>query len=598
MRWNIAGIPFQFNRFFNLFKSLRVGEDEHKIRDNSQAVSQTEVAQGGYSYSGNGSNVTSTALQSGYNSTGYNNINIQFEEYFYSKAQRISKYKLMSLYPAINNTLDIISDEAIIDGTDGSIIKLEIKEEIPSYVNEKIQDLWTYLIDDVFNIGENGWDLFRKWLVEGELYIELIPNEDCTNLIGIKVLPAHTMKPIYKNGEHVGYVQTISKKVKDGHDVEEGDTELNFEIVNEYKLFDKDEIAWITYGTYGEGFLEGALKHYNMLSNLEDALVVARLVRAPQRRIWNIDVGTLPPGKAEEALQGIIQRYRKKIVYDPSTGAMNSAQNIQSLSEDYWFLKRTGAEGSSVSTIGGDDKFLTDLDDINLFRDNLYTALKLPKSWYNPAESRSFDPGKMDQILREEIKFSRMVERHQRIFKYIFVDAFMVLLVMNNVDTMYCDKNLYNYQFTKNNLFRDYKELDIINEKLAVLGTASQQIYNKDSNPNGMFDPEYVLEKFCKMSKDEIDLNKEMLEKRKAADAMNSEATGNQPPEGGIAPDMFAAAGGMGGSTETPEGGGIEGAEAPEVNIGGEGAPEAAAPEAPTQLNQSLEFINSKAILG
>ena len=152
--------PFAFNKFFNQFKELRVGEEEKKIRDNSQGVSQTEVAQGGYSYSGNGSNVVSTALQSGYNSTGYNNINIQFEEYFYSKSQRISKYKLMSLYPVINNTLDIISDEAIVDDIDGDIIKIEFKEEVPSYVKEKIEDLFRYLIEDVFNANENCWDLF------------------------------------------------------------------------------------------------------------------------------------------------------------------------------------------------------------------------------------------------------------------------------------------------------------------------------------------------------------------------------------------------------------------------------------------------------
>ena len=485
---------FLFNPFAKFFQQSRTEEEkiEKQELQNSQGVSQEQIVLSQYLNADSYTNPSAMTY-----------IGIQFEQYFGNKKGRIQKYRQMARYPIINDALNQIVDDAIVDNPAGDILSLEITEEIPQHIEDEIRKIWKYLDYNVFKFNERGWDLFRKWLIEAELYIELILNDKGNDIIGIKILPAYTMMPVYEQSKITGYMQTnTSIAVRGNESSVQGNVDYanNMNTSNEMSsiIFDKNQVAYVNYGDYGEtfldvrGFLESAIRPFNMLNNMEDAIVVNKIVRAPQRRVWNIYTGRMPKGKADEFVKQLANRYKKKMIYDTSTGAMNSSQNVQSLTEDYWFTKDINGNGTTVDTIGGDNSF-SEMDDVKYFQENLYKSLMLPRSrWEDPAPSM-YASGKSGEIQREEIKFSRFVERLQRRFKYIIFDPFLTLLRLRGIDERYINQNIFNIQFTKSNLFKEYKEMEIMESRLAVLAATSEFIYNPTENPNGYFAPEFAL---------------------------------------------------------------------------------------------------------
>lgn len=580
---------FLFNPFAKFFRKSRPEEEQRQQEEieNSQGVSQEEIDLANfmnYDYLSNpGASITY--------------VGIQFEQYFGSKRGRMMKYRGMSRCPIVNDAINQICDDAIVDNPEGDVINLEITEEMPEHIEDEIRKIWKYLTVNVFKINERGWEMFRKWLVEAELYVELVLNDEGDDIIGIKILPAHTVMPIYEENKITGYVQVnvnSSDAVKGTDNAHQGN--VSYAKPSAYAdeepssiVFDKDQVAYANFGEYGEtfldvrGFLESAIRPFNQLNNMEDAIVVHRLVRAPQRRIWNIYTGRMPKGKADEFVKGLANRYKKKLIYDPETGAMNSSMNVQSMLEDYWFTRDINGNGTSVDTIGGESNF-SDMDDVKYFQENLYKSLMLPRSrWEDPATSM-YASGKSGEIQREEIKFSRFVDRLQRRFKYIIFDPFITLLRLRGIDERYINQDFYNIQFTESNLFKEYKELELMENRLSILGAASEFIYNPTENPNGYFAPEFALKRMFLMNEEEWHWNKELMDKIKpteeelAAQQAAAEAGGG---EFGGAPggEFGGAAGGEFGDEMGGEFGDEGGAEGET-----EGGEEVEPPEAPESV--------------
>jgi hypothetical protein len=572
---------FLFNPFAKFFKGSRVEEEKKEDQeiDNSQGVSQEEIDLQNF--------INYDYMSSPGNAITY--VGIQFEQYFGSKRGRIQKYRQMSRYPIVNDALNQICDDAVVDNPEGDVINLEITEEIPEHIEDEIRKIWKYLTINVFKFNERGWDLFRKWLIEAEIYIELILNDEGDDIIGIKVLPSHTMMPIYRENRIDAFMQVNanSPEAVKGSNASMGNVDYaqnqNFSDNGEQNsiVFDKDQIAYSNYGDIGEnnldirGFLESAIRPFNQLNNMEDSTVVAKLVRAPQRRIWNIYTGKMPKGKADEFVKQLANRYKKKLIYDPTTGAMDSAQNIQSLTEDYWFTRDINGNGTTVDTIGGDNSF-DDMSQVKYFQENLYKSLMLPRSrWEDPTTSM-YASGKSGEIQREEIKFARFVERLQRRFKYIVLDPFITLLRLRGIDERYINQDIFNVQFTKSNLFKEYKELELMESRLSILAAASQFIYNPNENPQGYFAPEFAMKRMFLMTEGEWQWNKELMDKIRITDENASGGSENQfgaPGEsgggfGGGAGGEFGTEGGESGG----EAGEDTGAEAPVA--GGEGGAE------------------------
>ena len=588
-----VGDYFNFNKYAKFFKVGRMSEDlkQRETLINSQGYSQEQLDMGMTGDSAHADNI--------YN--GMTTINVQFDQYFNNKAQRIATYREMSRFPEISDAIDIICDDAMSESSKGNMVELDIKEELPTHIEDEIRKQWDYLLGDVFNFNNLAWDFFRRWLVEGELYTELILNNEGDDIYGFKILPAHTMVPVYADTHVDGYVQSLKPIMLDGSQ--------NYGVPatdDENVYFDKDQIVYINYGEFGRnkydviGFLEASVRTYNQLKNLEDAVVIYRIVRAPERRIWNIGTGRMPKVKADEFVQGVMQRYRKRIKYDSSTGAMDSSQNVFAMVEDFWFSKSDDNDGTTVTQLESGQN-LGEMQDVEYFLKKLYKTLKLPSSrWGDVEGTHMYSTGKSGEITREEIKFSRFVERLQKKFKPLLMESFITLLrIRNVVDDVYIDENLYNVIFTESNIFKEYKELELLETRFGLLGAIEAYIYKPEENENGYFSKEFVLRNWFMMSDEEYDKNKELLESEKAAATQAQAAVG--AAEGDESPEGFGTGGGDTGGgfggEDTGEEEGFGDEEGKEFQADPESPGEELEPEAPAEsiknMNNSIlsEFV-------
>lgn len=479
--WVSKLIPNIFSKYFITNRGSKEEVRDKQLASNAQSQSQEELD--GWK-----------ALAASEIGADFFTGQVLFGQLFSDKKTRISKYREMSMYPEISDAIDIVVDDAILENDKGEIIKLKIKKDIPRHVERKIRREWDYILHDVLKFNDRGWDMFRKWLIESELYLEIVLNKKGNNIIGVKQMPPFTVTPIYNGSNIVKFVQTRKSP--------KNNTEIQVP-------FEANQVAYSNYGMYGNnlidvrGYLEAAIRTYNQLKNLEDALVVYRLVRAPERRVWNIDVGRMPKGKAEEYIKKLINKYKKQSIYDPNTGAVNSSQNIQALTEDFWFAKSEG-KGTEVSTLQSGLN-LGELEDVNYFLRKLYKTLKMPRSrWEDPGSV--FGAGKIGEITREEIKFSRFIERLQQRFQRVVLDVFYEQLKFRDIEKKYISSEYFDVEFTESNLFKEFKELEIVQAKFEVWDSVSQHVYTEDQT-NGVFSREYALKNFFGMTDEEYDKN-------------------------------------------------------------------------------------------
>lgn len=531
----LESLRFDFrnlNPFAVFFKQSRSEDSEETSQQrvsNAQGISQEDTA----IQTVGSASVMGTVLSSAPGEANVVVQGVQFEQIFENKRQKIAKYREMANYPEIEETTEHVCDDAIIEDEDGNILNLDISKEIPENVRNVCFGYWKYLINDVFRFNETGWDLFKRWLIDAEMYGELVLNEKGDNLVGIKLLPSYTMTPIYNGGVIQGYVQVPEKNFQNKKQID----------------FDKDQIVYISYGKYGEsigdvrGYYESAIKTYNQLKSMEDAVVVYRLVRSVERRAWNVYTGKMQKPQAEAYVKGLIQRFKKRMIYDPNTGAVNSAQNVIAMTEDYWFSTNAEGQGTKVDTLAGGAN-LGELEDVKYFLRKLYKTLKLPKSRWEETATVSY--GKAGEITREEIHFARFVERLQNKFKYFVLEPYLTLLRLHKVEEQYLQASNFNLQFTQSNLFKEFKEMEVLDARLAILTQFSNFLASKET-PDGMFAPKFILKKYFRMSDADMAQNEAELVKLRAP-----EPPPEVPPEEGGTPTETPPEGEVGGGEGTP----------------------------------------------
>jgi len=487
------------NPFSAPFKANKTLDDliTKQLEDNSVGMSVTE-------YDMNAMGMGAPNVGAGFGD--FSTRVVDFNQIFINKRQRIAKYREMSFYPEISEALDIMCDEAIVENHEGVITHLEIRKELPKRVERLMREEFKYVTDVALNVGDNLYGLYKKWLIEGELYVEIILDDSKKNIIGYKILPAFTTFPVYsKTGVVKGFLQSM---------VDEQGTEI-------MQPMESNQVAYVHWGNVGKdlldvrGYLESSIRPYNQLKNLEDALIVYRLVRAPERRVWNIEVGRQPNAKAEEYIKKIIHKYKRKLNYDPNTGSILSSRNVQSLAEDFWFAKRDG-QGTSVETLAGGMN-LGELDDVRYFLAKMYKSLKLPKTrWDSQLGQQSYTTGR--ELDREELKFNLFVIQTQKRFKKMIKDIFMQQIKFKYKDDKkmkkYLLSSLYDVDFTQANFFKEIKDLELMETRLNILGTAIAYM-NSPDEPNNPLAREMVLRHYFQMSDQEYDLNKELLEKER-----------------------------------------------------------------------------------
>jgi hypothetical protein len=362
----------------------------------------------------------SVTLSNDYNNTAFSAIeqdksfsNIMYATASEDKPGRMRDYRTMAAFSEIADALDEISDETINPDENDDVIKLKFKNaELESDKKDEIMKEFDKYIEH-YDLHNNGWQYFRQFLVEGELYFEQIIHEDYVNegVLGVINIPSDLIDPVYGNIQNMlvkGFL--YQKPIFDKNDPRK---------VEKYEPipYEENQVVYINNASYNDTkefivpFIENARRAYRQLSMMEDAIVIHRMVHAPLRFVFNVDVGRLPVPQAEAYLRKLQAQYWSTKTFDADQGDIVKKYSPQSTLDSYWFAKRQGTEPTTVQEIGGqsgDDQ----MEGLYFFIKKLYRSLKTPTSRLDPDDS--FRDG--TDILREELKFARMIMRQQQKF--------------------------------------------------------------------------------------------------------------------------------------------------------------------------------------
>ena len=423
----------------------------------------------------------------------------------------IKRYREISLYTEVDAAIEDIVNEAINVDQDGEIVKLNLDElKVGNAVKKKITDEFEEILS-LYDFHEKAYDIFRNWYVDGRAYFVVTldpenPKEGIKKLDAVDARKIRKIKKIEKKKDPKTGVDVVVK-VEEFYLYNEKGIEASS--VTGIKLA-VDSVVFVPSGVYDQNslmvlsHLHKAIKPANQLKMLEDATVINRMVRAPQRRIFYIDVGNLPKVKAEQYVTDIMNKYRNKIVYDAATGEVRDDRKYMSMLEDFWMPRREGGKGTEITTLDGGES-LAQLDDVNYFQQKLYQSLNVPLSRLQP--NQNFSLGRSNEITRDELKFHKFVARLRNKFAGLLLDTLRIQLIAKNIVTVDDWKELekdLSIEFVNDNSFEELKEAELMTGRLAML----QQV---DPFVGKWFGPEFVFKKVLRFDDEEIeDINKDI----------------------------------------------------------------------------------------
>lgn len=442
--------------------------------------------------------------------------------------QLILRYRGVAMHPEVDMAVDEIVNETISaselqSSLELSLDDIEAGDKIKDQVREEFENIIALL-----RFNEVGHELFRSWYVDGRSYHHLLVNEANTKagIQEIRPIDAARIRKVrevkYKKDQMTGV--KIVDNVDEFYIYEEkpGQTQSGVKLSN-------DSISYVTSGMLDESkkkvvsHLHKALKPINQLRMMEDSLVIYRLARAPERRIFYIDVGNLPRGKAEQYMSDIMAKYRNKLVYDASTGQIKDDRKHMSMLEDFWLPRRENGRGTEITTLPGGEN-LGQIDDIVYFQKRLYRSLNVP---INRLEQEAqFSLGRSTEISRDEVKFQKFVDRLRRRFSWIFLGILRKQLLLKGIiteqdweewkDSLYID-------FIKDNQFTELKEMEILRERIGIMNEITQYV-------GEYYSKEWVMRNVLRMSEDDIeDMKKEIEQEVKSGEIDDGEEEQQEP---------------------------------------------------------------------
>lgn len=438
---------------------------------------------------------------------GHNSYTITADQQFDSEVDLIKKYREISVHPEIDAAINEIVNEAINgeEGVDPITIILD-KLELSEGIKNKIEDEFKYICR-LLNINTESYELFRKFYVDGRLYHYIVIDKNNTKngILELRYIPSIHMKKIREDKTSIGpggVPQTESYQEYFLYTKDWAKTKNAGAI-----KVSKDSVCYVHSGLIDEdknlifGWLHKAIKPANQLRMMEDALIIYRLSRAPERRIFYIDVGNLPKTKAEEYMKSLQNKFKNKLVYDAVTGETKDARNTLSMLEDFWLPRGMNGKGTEVTTLPG-GQTLGQIDDIEYFKKKLYMSLNVPIGRITSDQNQAmFNIGRSDSISRDEVKFSRFIARLRKRFSKLFLQLLKTQLVLKRIVTpedwdIIEEKITFNYQ--QDTFFAELKDAEILKERLTTLQMAEPYI-------GRYFSQEYVRKHILKQTEDEAE---------------------------------------------------------------------------------------------
>jgi len=433
----------------------------------------------------------------------------------------IISYREAANQPECDAAINDIVDGAIASGDTSSPIDIHLEDlNQPTKVRKEIINEFNRILQ-LYKFNHNAAQYFRDWYVDGRIYFHVIiddknPQKGITELRPIE--PTHISK--------VREVQKVTDK-KTGVEYEK--------LVDEYYVYSpsindknvdktqgiklaKDAVIQCNSGLFDSsktrviGHLHKSMKLVNQLRYMEDSLVVYRVSRAPERRIFYIDVGNLPKGKAEEYVQQVVSRYRNKLVYDASSGEISDDRRHMSMLEDFYLPRREGGRGTEITTLGGGEN-LGQIEDVQFFQKKLYRSLNVPLARLE--QESQFSVGRASEISREEVKFQKFVDRLRKKFSFMIIDALRIQLILKGVITEKDWNDIeetINVDFLEDNYFSELKEFEIMRERIEM----AQQM--DDLIDKGFVSKKYIRQQILKQTDEDMAQMDTEIEDEKGAE--------------------------------------------------------------------------------
>ncbi len=435
-----------------------------------------------------------------------------------NEIELITRYREMAMQPELETAIDEIVNEAIVNDDSESGVELDTDElKQPDNIKKKIREEFDYVLK-LLDFGNMGHELFRRWYTDGRLFYHVII-DDKSPAKGIQELR-------YIDPRRIRKIREIQKAK---------DTESGMEIIKnmkEYYLYNErgmigahsnlgtkiaiDAVVNVNSGLMDSkramvlSYLHKAIKPLNQLRMVEDATVIYRLSRAPERRVFYIDVGNMPTIKAEQYLRDVMAKYRNKLVYDSSTGEIKDDRKHLSMLEDFWLPRREGGKGTEITTLPGGMN-LGELEDVKYFEKKLYKALGVPISRLE--QSQGFSLGRSTEITRDELKFTKFVNRLRNKFSTLFDELLRLQLVLKKICTeeewKEFKENIW-YDFKKDNNFTELKEAELLQNRITTLQLVDPYV-------GRYYSMAWVRKNVLQMDDDEIEEIMQQIEEEKAA---------------------------------------------------------------------------------
>ena len=437
-----------------------------------------------------------------------------------NEADLIHRYRSMALHPEAELAIDDIVNDAVVADREEPPVSLNLENtNISPLIKQKITENFKDVLS-LLRFNDHGFDIFRRWYIDGRLYYHIIIDQNDPKKGILELRPVDSLKIIN------------IRQVLPPTDMSDPNATP---VVEEYFAFNEggmdgkkggqiiriapDSIAYCHSGILSEdkkivlSYLHKAIKPLNQLRMIEDAVVIYRISRAPERRIFYIDVGNLPKQKAEQYLRDIMTRYKNKLVYDANTGEIRDDRRHQSMLEDYWLPRREGGRGTEITTLPGGEN-LGELADVEYFQRKLYKSLNVPTSRLE--QDSGFVLGRAQEISRDEVKFTRFIERLRNRFNHLFNTCLEKQLILKGVLTLndwrMIEPNLF-YEWQTDSHFAELKEAEMLNERLNTL----QQMNFADEIVGNFYSKEYIRKRILKQTQEEIEEIDKQIEAEAAA---------------------------------------------------------------------------------
>jgi len=458
-----------------------------------------------------------------------------------NEIELITRYREMSNHPELEMAIDDIVNESITHDESGKSVDIRLDNlQQPDPIKKKIREEFNNILR-MLNFNNLADDLFKRWYIDGRIYYHVVvdesrPKEGIKELRYIDPRKIRKVREIKKDKDSKTGALIIKSLAEYYVYNEKGQSTQSYGAsLNQGLRIAPESIINVNSGlmdaknTFVISYLHKAIKPLNQLRMIEDAIVIYRLSRAPERRIFYIDVGNLPKGKAEQYLRDVMLKYRNKMVYDASTGELRDDRKHMSMLEDFWLPRREGGKGTEITTLPAGQN-LGELEDVKYFRNKLLQSLGVPISRLEPQQGGMIGLGRSTEVTRDEVKFGKFITRLRNKFSQIFDNALKIQLVLKGICSLEewskFQESIY-YDYLKDNNFTELKEAELLRERINLLNIVDPYI-------GRYYSTGWVKKNILQMSTEDIQSMEKEIEDEQESGVQfgQSEADPNQyPPE-------------------------------------------------------------------